>query len=199
MVDSEAGLHILINNFRLLELAGAANQIAHQRAEASEARFWLSYAQAARNYHSWIVTGDFDRYTLLGFSDPEASGDRQFFAGIVSEIASWVPEKSFRGSYLHFLGAYEAMASLDGDRMVRELKAVVERLDPREDNAALDGVRSYFAALDSPGLFGEVLSSYEAMQIVADVLGPALGLENHAFEDVRRFALRPGFAVAHSE
>jgi hypothetical protein len=37
------------------------------------------------------------------------------------------------------------------------------------------------------------------MQIVADVLGPALGLKNHAFEDIQRFALRPGFAVTQAE
>lgn len=87
------------------------------------------------------------------------------------------------------------MVSLDGERMTRELKAVVERLDPAEENESLDKVRAYFVALDSPNPFGELLSSYEVMQIVADVLGPALGLENHAFVDIRRFALRPGFTI----
>src|SRR5215472_1120581 len=201
---------MLINNFRLLELAGAAEQIAHQGEESPEALLWLAYAKAARNYHSWISTGDFDNYALLAISDPGAgvSGGRKFFEGIISEIALWTPELSFRGSYLHFLGAYEAMANLDGERMVRELKAVVERLDPREERMSLDGVRWYFTTLDAPLLIGEVitayhtvdevLTSYQAMQVVADELGPALGLKNHAFEDVRRFALRPGFAVSRT-
>src|SRR6266487_2159315 len=175
MISSEVDLDILINNFRLLELAGAADQIAHQRAGSLGAQLWLRYAQTARNYHAWIARGDFTR--------------------IISEIASWAPE----GSYLHFLGAYEAMVSLDGDRMIRELKAVVERLDPAAENVSLDRARAYFAALDSPNLPAELISSYEVMQIVADVLGPALGLKNHAFEDIQRFALRPGFAVTQAE
>ena len=29
--------------------------------------------------------------------------------------------------------------------------------------------------------------------------GQLLGLENHVFEDIRRFALRPGFAVSRTE
>ena len=103
---------------------------------------------------------------------------------------------------MHFLGAYEAMNCLDGDRMIRELEAVIERLDPRGENESLDRARVYFAALDSPeppSFLGDLISSYEVMQIVADALGPALGLEKHAFKDVRRFALRPGFAVSHAE
>jgi hypothetical protein len=206
-----ADLDILINNFRLLELAGAAEQIAHQGEESPEALLWLAYAEAARNYHSWISVGDFDNYALLAISDPGAGagGGREFFEAIISEIALWTPELSFRGSYLHFLGAFEAMASLDGERMVRELKAVVERLDPREERMSLDKVRWYFTALDSPPLIGEVITSnhtvdevltlYQAMQVVADELGLALSLENHAFEDIRLFALRPGFAVSRTE
>jgi hypothetical protein len=199
MANSEVDLDILINHFRLLELAGAADLIAHQRAGSPEAHFWQEYAQAARNYHSWISAGDFDSVALLGISDPGANGEREFFTGIVPEIVSWAPEESFRGSYLHFLGAYEAMVSLDGERMVRELRAVVERLDPSGENVPLDRVRAYFAALDSPSLASELISSYEVMQIVADALGPALCLEKHAFEDIRRFALRPGFAVTRAE
>jgi hypothetical protein len=190
MISSEVDLDILINNFRLLELAGAADQIAHQRAGSLGAQLWLRYAQTARNYHAWIARGDFDSGAFLGISD--IGGD---FTRIISEIASWAPE----GSYLHFLGAYEAMASLDGERMIRELKAVVERLDPAAENVSLDRARAYFAALDSPNLPAELISSYEVMQIVADILGPALGLKNHAFEDIQRFALRPGFAVTQAE
>jgi len=51
--------------------------------------------------------------------------------------------------------------------MTRELQAVVARLDPSEQNDALDSVRLYFAATATTGLLGDVLSSYEAMQIVA--------------------------------
>jgi hypothetical protein len=190
MTSSEADLDSLINNFRLLELAGAADQIAHQGAALPEAELWHRYAQAARNYHSWIARGDFDKGVLLGISDIGAD-----FTRIISEISSWASE----GSYLHFLGAYEAMTSLDGERMVRELKAVVERLDPAAENVSLDRARAYFVTLDSPNLLVELVSSYEVMQIVADVLGPALGLENHAFEDIQRFALRPGFAATQAE
>jgi hypothetical protein len=96
------------------------------------------------------------------------------------------------------------MACLDGDRAIRELEAVVERLDPRRENASLDDVRAYFAALaaeDSGRSFivGGVLTSIEAYQVVADALGPALGLEHHAFQDVRRFALRPTFEITDVE
>jgi len=206
-----ADLDILINNFRLLEVAGAAEQLAQQTEGSPEASLWLAYAEAARNYHAWISAGDFDNYVLLSISDPGSrlSDSRKFFEGITSEIVSWTPELSFRGSYLHFLGAYEAMANLDGERMVRELNAVVERLDPREERTSLDGVRGFFDALDSPSTVGEVIisghtvdevmSSYQAMQVVADELGPALGLETHAFEDLKRFALRPGFTVSRTE
>jgi hypothetical protein len=190
MVAPELDLDILVNNFRLLELAGAADQIAHQMERAPGAQLWRRYAQAARNYHSWIARGDFDRDALLGIAD--IGGD---FTGIISEIASWTPA----GSYLHFLGAYEAMVSLDGERMIRELKAAAERLDPAKENVFLDRARAYFAGRDSPRRPAELISSYEVMQIVADALGPALGLENHAFEDIQRFALRPGFAVTQDE
>jgi hypothetical protein len=196
MINSQVDLDTLINNFRLLELAGAADRIANESSGAPEAHLWREYAQAARNYHSWISAGDFNSGALLGVSDAAGNGRIGFFTRIVSEIGSWTPENSFQGSYLHFLGAYEAMVSLDGERMIRELKAVVERLDPNKENRSLDGARAYFAAEDSnsPSLLDEVLSSYQAMQVVADVLGPALGLERHAFDDIQRFALRPGFA-----
>lgn len=69
MINSEIDLDVLINNFRLLELAGAADQIAHERGGSPQAKWWLEYAQAARNYHSWISTGDFDNGALLGMSD----------------------------------------------------------------------------------------------------------------------------------
>lgn len=190
MVDSEVYLDIIVNNFRLLELAGAADQIAHQIEGTPGAHLWRRYAQAARNYHSWIARGDFDSGALLGISD--IGGD---FTRIISEIASWTPE----GSYLHFLGSYEAMVNLDGARMIRELKTVVERLDPAKENVSLGRARAYFAALDSSRRPVELISSYEVMQIVADVLSPALGLENHAFKDIQRFALRPGFAAIQAE
>ena len=55
------------------------------------------HAEAARNYHSWISVGDFDNYALLAISDPGAVGDgREFFEAIISEIALWTPELSFR-------------------------------------------------------------------------------------------------------
>lgn len=183
-----ADLDVLINNFRLLEVAGAAEQIAHQSEGQPDAPLWRAYAQAARNYHSWISTGDFDNFGLLAMSDAGAavSGKRKFFEDIISEVGLWTPELSFRGSYLHFLGSFEAMNNLDGERMIRELEAVVARLDPREERASLEGVRLYFAALDSPSpagdviisghVFDEVITSYQAMQVVADELGPAFGL-----------------------
>ena len=75
-----ADLDILNNNFRLLELAGAAEQIAHQGEESPEALLWRAYAEATRNYHSWISVGDFDNYALLAISDPGAGagGGREF-------------------------------------------------------------------------------------------------------------------------
>lgn len=196
MAGSEVDIDTFIDYFRLLELAGSAEEIARQRTGSAEAQMWRGFAQAARNYHAWITTGDFDRVALLKVPDELAADhEGKFFTNVAAELTSWGPEESLRGSYLHFLGAFEAMNCLDGDRMMRELEAVVRRLDPTGDIESLNRARGYFAALESPSLAYELISSYEVMQIVADALGKILDLPKHPFEDIRRFALRPSFAM----
>jgi len=79
-----ADLDVLINNFRLLELAGAASPIAQTKSGTPEGKLWLDYAQAARSYHSWIADGDFDSTGLLKITDPAGAGsDRGFHGALV--------------------------------------------------------------------------------------------------------------------
>lgn len=180
-------LDTLVVNFRLLELAGAADVIAGQQANPDDAESWREYAECARVYHGWLAAGHLNPRELRSAavsSDPS-------LVRVMDELDRWAQQDGPRGAYLEFLAAFEAMCALDGERMLRHARRVVASLDPESQDPTLEPVRDFFSPDRAGASAVATTSSYEILQRLADALGPSLGLTQHALADVRRFSLRP--------
>ena len=119
-----ADLDVLIKNFRLLELAGAAEQIAHQGEESPEALLWLAYAKSRTELS--LLDFDWTFRQLRASCNLRPWSRCQSWKEVLRghHIRNCVVDSRtvLWGSYLHFLGACEAMANLEGELMAVNLR-----------------------------------------------------------------------------
>lgn len=189
-MEAVAVLERFTRNLRLLEAAGVAEGMSTDKGDA-----FGVFAQLCRNYHAALQGGAVDGLQLGTLTAPGLEAHDDLLQGVVrlrEEILTWADKGAPHSAYLDFLIAYEAMNNLDGDRMMASLSKVVAVLrGAGSSDSRLADVEAYCTALDDgPAALEGVWSSYEAMQVVADVLTAAAELPEHALSDVSRFALR---------
>jgi hypothetical protein len=188
--DPTQRVRALLGNFRLLEAAGACGVIAESLTEdyghTKPLEWWGALADNARSYRSAIhatrVRGlaGIDEWSHSGDSGSGSDADLvRERKRLGAEYRTWLCEAPGGHAYVAWLGAYVAVAEIDGDRALTNLDRC----------AAI--VREF---VDGPEL-GRELSLYDFLQAAADALALFLRLPEHPLRDVWRFALLPSSLV----
>ena len=181
----------LLRNFRLLEAAGAC-ELMTCLGEGSDI-WWRMLGQASRNYHGALR--DVEGPRTIGFHLGMLLGPVEGVDDLKNEVhrldrelTNWFDEVDGGICYIRFVQSYSAFADLDGERAIDRLRDCLEMLQVHVGlDRRLQGALDYANEVTGSA----VMSSYGALQIVADALGGVFKLRRHAFDDMIRFAFIP--------
>lgn len=173
----------LLANFRLLEAAGACGLISKSETQTCNATmppdWWEALAESARTYRSAVYSTGAQGFRAIDeWSRSEGSGSDDLVCErtrVCGEHRKWLCDVPGGQAYVAWLGAYMAVAEMDGERALTSL-----------DRSAMI-LREF---VHVPELEHEP-SVYDFLQSAANALALFLPLPEHPVRDVQRFAFLP--------
>lgn len=198
---SLARIDALLRNLRLLEAAGACEVMAEEGGtDGRSSEWWRVLAEMSRNLRcalgSWAWPAASAMEALkIKHSQPAAEDIGEELDRVKAEIQRWTEGLAGGLAYAVFAQAYAYFMELDGERGVRSLMRSLEASElrsplPATEKDLLSSLRHQElgrALPDGP------ISSYQALQCVADYMTELFSLPVHALTDIQRFAVRPPY------